>query len=60
MLITFLASLALALSPPTTTEPDALTGDEIMARAHAAAGGEGWRDPGSLYMEGYGLFWRGG
>lgn len=60
MLIPLLASLALALTPPATTQPDALTGDEIMARAHEAAGGEAWRDPGSLYMEGYGLFWRGG
>lgn len=63
--LVLLASLALypgadarAEAPP-VTQPDALTGSQIVAGAYEAAGGDAWVNPQSLYMEGYGLFWRG-
>jgi len=49
---------ALAEAPPVTA-PDALTGAQIVATAYEAAGGDAWVNPESLFMEGYGLFWRG-
>lgn len=52
------ASGARAEAPP-VTDPDGLTGSQIVANAYEAAGGEAWVNPESLYMEGYGLFWRG-
>ncbi len=52
------ATPAFAEAAP-VSEPDALTGAQIVAGAHEAAGGDAWVNPESLYMEGYGLFWRG-
>lgn len=59
VLIVLLVPAAAAAEAPPVAEPDALTGAEIVANAHEAAGGDAWVNPESLYMEGYGLFWRG-
>jgi len=59
VLIACLSSAAAVAEAPPLTEPDALTGAQIVAGAYEAAGGEAWVNPQSLYMEGYGLFWRG-
>ncbi len=72
-LATLGASLAFCLGAcATTVDMDAeaqaapsaavleLLPEAIIARAHAAAGGDTWVRPRSLYMEGYGLFWRDG
>ncbi|MEO1038488.1 MAG: hypothetical protein AAFX09_03005 [Pseudomonadota bacterium] len=56
----FAGSAALADPDAPLTEPDALTGAEIVARAHEAAGGESWTRPGSLHLTGHAVFWRGG
>ncbi|MEO0981031.1 MAG: hypothetical protein AAFX03_00095 [Pseudomonadota bacterium] len=37
-----------------------LSAEEIVARAHAAAGGAAWVRPETLRMSGYGIFYRGG
>lgn len=48
------------VAPASQTDAAPLTGPEIVALAHAAAGGETWVRPETLTMTGYGLFWRGG
>ena len=62
-----LASFAVsAIEPLAAKHPGAmplnpeLDGRAIVARAHAAAGGETWVRPRSLHMTGYGVFYRGG
>ncbi|MEM7765070.1 MAG: hypothetical protein AAF290_13470 [Pseudomonadota bacterium] len=47
-------------SLPTLLPTDDLAADEIMRRAHDAAGGEQWRRPRSLSMTGYAVFYRDG
>lgn len=41
-------------------EQPALTAQAIVAKAYAAAGGETWRRPKTLYMTGYGVFYENG
>lgn len=53
--------LAMAISVQACAQDGTeLSGAEIVARAHAAAGGEAWVRPESAYMSGYGLFWSNG
>lgn len=52
------AALA-SLAAIATADPDELSAQQIIERAYAHAGGDDWVNPDSLYMEGYGLFWRG-
>lgn len=54
-----LLSIGMALSANATDEPDRLTARQIIERAYDHAGGDAWVNPSSLYMEGYGYFWRG-
>ena len=56
---TITAVALLILSLPAMAS-DKLTGNEIMAKAHLAAGGDTWANPKSAFMSGYGLFWYNG
>ncbi len=46
--------------PTLFPEQESLSPKEIMARAHEAAGGETWRRPQSLAMDGYAVFYQEG
>jgi hypothetical protein len=54
-----LTATALA-TVPSLALAEALTARDIVERATAAAGGESWRRPETLYLSGYGIFWPGG
>lgn len=64
MIRTLATSFAFAMAMPVLAAAEeadeSFSGAEIVARAHAAAGGDVWVNPESAYMSGYGLFWRGG
>jgi len=59
----FLSLLCLGACGPTPTAEDSegnsLTAQEIMERAHEAAGGEFWRRPQSLSLMGHAIFYNG-
>ena len=59
VLLAVLATNVAVGDPPRIDLPDDLTAVDIIERAYEHAGGEEWVNPGSLLMEGYGLFWRG-
>ncbi len=50
----------LALLPLAAQADEPLTAEDIVSRAHAAAGGDFWVKPRSAFMSGHALFWYGG
>lgn len=55
----FWLSVLAALSSACAFADDELTARQLVARAHAAAGGDSWVRPRTLTMHGYGLFFDG-
>jgi hypothetical protein len=51
------AALGLLLALPAEADDAALTAEQIIAAVYEANGGEAWRRPQTLYLEGYGIFW---
>lgn len=58
-MLALLQTAAVNAEAPALAPPDELTAVEIVERAYAHAGGDEWVNPRSLFMQGFGLFWRG-
>ena len=54
-----MAAACVGLLPalPAAAAADGLSAEEIVAAVYEANGGETWRRPETLYLEGYGIFW---
>ncbi len=54
------AAAALLLATPCAADDEPLSAAQIIAAVYEANGGETWRRPRTLYLEGYGVFWPAG